>query len=98
MVFSGFGFFGFSDSDVLVFQGSGSFRLLIQISKTGREAGTFFDEGSLLHDERKIYTTNDFLEGDIRLQGRDRQGYNMFKRLANSSRWPFPTGMVLPWT
>ena len=39
------------DLDIRVFQGFGSFRLLIQRCKTVREKGNFFDKGRVLPDE-----------------------------------------------
>ena len=48
----GLGFGGFLDVWILgVFQGFGSFRLLIQRCKRMRENGNFFDQGRVLPDE-----------------------------------------------
>ena len=59
--------FGFSDLDpggfldlgsCSVFQDLGSFRLLIQRCKIHGDAKTFFDQYSVMPDERKIYPMN----------------------------------------
>jgi len=98
-VFRNFGSFGFFGSGSgfwflrcldlgLVFQELDSFCLLIQRCKIRGDVKTFFDQYSLLPDERKICPMNVKRWTDHRI----------FSRAASSSLCPFPTGMAFPCT
>ena len=99
LVFRNFGSFGFFGSgsgfwfssvfgSCLVFRDLDSFCLLIQRCKIRGDIKTFFDQYSVLPDERKICPMN--VKGPM--------DHRIFSRAASSSLCPFPTGMAFPCT
>jgi len=70
------------------FSGSGFVSLLVQRCKIRGDVKTFFDQYSVLPDERKICPMNVGRWGN----------YRIFSLAASSSLCPFPTGMAFPCT